>query len=82
MINLRLSRADVGRMLASASHRRRQYKRGLDKFAGNFDPELGASLTRGYEVFTALETRLKEAMDAHDNSRRTGCNSPQYEERD
>lgn len=72
MINLRLKRRDVGRLLACVSERRRKISRGVAKFGDDFDPKLGANMKEGLEAFTALEQVLMEAMNEPDRPRRAG----------
>lgn len=84
MLDLRLSRRDVGRLLVGVRERRRKLERGLAKFADNFDPQLGANMKDGFAAYTALEKDLMEAMGHEENnhSRRAGRNPQEREARD
>jgi hypothetical protein len=62
MITLRLSRRDVGRVQSVVRDRKRKAKRGLDKFAGNFDPVLGKSLSECFEAYSNLEANIEDQL--------------------
>lgn len=65
-IQLNVTRADAGRLLAYTRERRKKAKKGLDKFADNFDEEKGANMRSAYEAACAIERDLKEKIDAYD----------------
>jgi len=61
-VTITLSRRDVGRLLVGVRERCKKLQRGLNKFADNFDPELGANLTEGFAAYSDLEKRLNDAL--------------------
>lgn len=68
MIELNITREEAGRLASYARERRRKAKRGLDKFADNFDPEKGQGLQAAYEAASALERKLMEKIREHDEA--------------
>lgn len=62
MVTLRLSRRDVGRLLVGVRERKRKFKKGLTKFADNFDAEKGVNLKEGFEAYNALEKKLQRKL--------------------
>lgn len=61
-MKIELDERELSRVLSALRERQRKFKKSIDKFGDDFDPEKGESLLEGAKAYTLLIRKIQEQV--------------------